>query len=77
MTHEEQKRKVFDLKRFSVKMSPTERREFEMMVKRDKDDEDLDALTLKKLQTLHEKFLPRKSKEELESIWKKIGSTDS
>jgi hypothetical protein len=77
MTHEEQKRKIEDLKRYLMKMSAAERKEFEMMVKRKKDDEDLDLLTSNKLQALHEKYLPKKSKEELELIWKKMGADHS
>ncbi len=77
MTHEEQKRKVEELKRFLMKMTASERKEFEMMVKRKKDDEDLDALTSNKLQSLHEKYLPKKSKEELALIWKIMGGDHS
>ncbi len=77
MKHEEQKRKIEDLRRFLNKMSASERMELEMMVKRKKDDEDLDSLTTNKLQALHEKYLPKKSKEELELIWKKMGGDHS
>lgn len=77
MIHEEQKRKIEDLKRFLMKMSAAERKEFEMMIKRKKDDEDLDSLTTNKLQALHEKYLPKKSKEELALIWEKMGGGHS
>jgi hypothetical protein len=77
MTHEEQKRKVEELKRFLIKMTAAERKEFEMMVKRKKDDEDLDSLTSNRLHALHQKYLPKKSKEELALIWKKIGGDHS
>jgi hypothetical protein len=72
MTSVEQRKMVQRLKRIVVKMKPDDRRAFEMMAKRDHDDEELDVLAMMKLQELHAKFFPMHSKESLEEKWKKL-----
>jgi uncharacterized protein (DUF2236 family) len=72
MTSVEQHKMVQRLKQVLMKMNPDERRAFEMMVKRDCDDEELDALTMAKLQQLFTKFYPKHSKRDLEDRWKKL-----
>jgi hypothetical protein len=74
MTSVEQHKMVQQLKQKTSKMKPEERRMFEMMAKRDKDDEDLDTLTFAQLKQLHQKFYPKHSKVELEDRWKKMTS---
>ena len=72
MTSVEQRKKVQRLKQVVSKMIPEERRAFEMMAKRDRDDEELDVLTMKKLDALYAKFYPGHAKESLEEKWKKL-----
>jgi hypothetical protein len=72
MMHAEQKKIIQALKCVIKKMSFEERQIFDMMVKRDKDDEDLDVLTQRKLDQLHAKYLPKKSKSEIEVSWQKL-----
>ncbi len=72
MTSAEQHKMVQQLKRALLKMSPDERREFEMMVKRDRDDEDLDSITMSKLRDFHAKYFPKHSGQDIEEKWKKI-----
>ena len=72
MTSVEQRKMVQRLKQVMTKMSSSERQSFEMMVKRDRDDEELDSLTMTKLKQLHEKFFPKQSKEALEDKWNKM-----
>jgi len=55
-----------------MKMSSGERQSFEMMVKRDRDDEELDSITMTKLKQLHEKYFPKNTKESLEDRWNKL-----
>jgi len=43
-----------------------------MIAKRIKDDEDLDKLTQEKLETLHRRYVVRKSKQDAEELWKKL-----
>jgi len=47
---------------------------FEMLLKRDRDDEDLDRLSEKKLTELHERYARKKSKKEVDELWKKLTS---
>lgn len=72
MTSVEQRKMIQKLKPVVMKMSADERRGFEMMVKRDHDDEELDSLTMAKLKQLHGKFFPKHSKEDLEDAWNKL-----
>ena len=72
MTSVEQRKMIQKLKPVVMKMSADERRAFEMMVKRDHDDEELDSLTMAKLKQLHGKFFPKHSKEDLEDAWNKL-----
>lgn len=57
MTHAEQHRMILELQDFAHKMSGREQEEFEMFVKRDRDDEDLDALSRKRLIALFETYV--------------------
>jgi hypothetical protein len=72
MTSVEQRKMVQRLKQVMMKMSSDERRSYDMMAKRDRDDEELDSLTMTKLKQLHEKFFPKQSKEALEDKWNKM-----
>ena len=72
MTSVEQHKMIQKLKPVIIKMSADERRAFEMMVKRDRDDEELDSLTMMKLKQLHIKFFPKHSKQDLEDAWNKL-----
>ncbi len=72
MTSVEQRKMVQRLKQVVTKMSSDERQAFEMMAKRDRDDEELDSLAMAKLKQLHAKFYPKHSKQELEDKWKKL-----
>ena len=55
-------------------MTSEERRAFEMMAKRDHDDEELDSLTMASLRKLQMKFFPKHSKQDLEDAWNKLTS---
>jgi len=72
MTSVEQRKMVQRLKQVTMKMSSGERQSFEMMVKRDRDDEELDSITMTKLKQLHEKYFPKNTKESLEDRWNKL-----
>ena len=70
----EQHKLIYELRDFSAKMSSAEQYEFEMMKKRDKDDEELDALSIAKLETMHKKYVIRKSKKDIEELFKRMSS---
>lgn len=72
MTSVEQQKMIQQLKLMKTKMNSDERQMFEMMAKRDHDDEDLDSLTMGKLRQLHAKFYPKHSKQDIEDKWKKL-----
>lgn len=57
MTHAEQHALIADLKDFARKMKRYDQEEFEMFVKRDTDDEDLDTMSQKKLVRLYEQYV--------------------
>ncbi len=58
MTHSEQHRIVLELKDYSRKMRRYDLEEFSMFEKRDKDDEDLDANSRKRLLELYTLYVP-------------------
>ena len=72
MTSVEQRKMIQRLKQVTMKMSSSERQSFEMMVKRDRDDEELDALTMAKLKQLYGKYFPKNTKESIEEKWSKL-----
>jgi uncharacterized protein (DUF2236 family) len=72
MTSVEQRKMVQRLRQVMTKMSPEEQRSFEMMLKRDRDDEELDSLTMANLRQLHARFFPKNSKQALEDKWKNL-----
>ena len=57
MTHDEQHKMIVHLMDYARKMKRYDQEEFEMFVKRDKDDEDLDAMSQKKLIRLFEQYV--------------------
>lgn len=62
MTHAEQHKMIVELQEYARKMSRYDQEDFDMYVKRDKDDEDLDTLSQKRLLQLHELYVVRKSR---------------
>ncbi len=58
MTHIEQQKMIAELKDYSHKMSRYDQEEFEMYVKRDKDDEDLDNRSRSRLKELYVQYVP-------------------
>jgi uncharacterized protein (DUF2236 family) len=56
-------RKMIDALRYKTsKMVPKDRYDFDMYVKRDKDDEDLDSISMKRLREIFEKYADHKDK---------------
>jgi hypothetical protein len=56
MTHADQHRLIEELRERTSRMSRSDEEFFEVCRKRDKDDEDLDDIALKKLLALHTKY---------------------
>jgi hypothetical protein len=59
MTHDEQHRMIIELTDFQRRMGRYDLEDFEMFVKRDKDDEDLDQRSQRRLMQLYEKYTGR------------------
>ena len=59
MTHADQKGMIRELQDVARKMTRAEEEMFQMFMKRNKDDEDLDLLSQGKLQKLYDAYLPR------------------
>jgi len=72
MTSVEQHMMIQKLKSVAMKMGHDERQVFEMMAKRDRDDEELDSLTMSRLRQFHAKYFPKHSKQDLEDAWNKL-----
>jgi len=59
MTHADQRGMIRELVDYARKMTRAEEEELAMFVRRDKDDEDLDALSQRRLVALYQKYLPK------------------
>ncbi len=57
MTRVEQHKMITELRDYESKMNRYDQDDFSMMVKRDKDDEDLDLVAERKLTTLYDKYI--------------------
>jgi hypothetical protein len=68
----EQHKIIRELRDYLPKMSRTDQYDFEMFAKRDKDDEELDALSIMKLEAMQRKYVVRKSKKDIEELFKKM-----
>lgn len=67
MTRVEQHKIILELRDYEQKMTRTEQEEFRMFVKRDKDDEDLDTLSKKKLDDLYTTYVTNRPKKVVKS----------
>ncbi|MEK7250798.1 MAG: hypothetical protein AAB209_10305 [Bacteroidota bacterium] len=67
MTHVEQKKIISEMREYERKMGRYEQEDFQMFVKRDKDDEDLDDISKKKLLQLYEKYVVNKPRKVVKS----------
>lgn len=68
----EQHKLIQELRDYLPKMSPADRYDFEMFAKRDKDDEELDALSTMKLEAMQRKYIVKKTKKDIEELFKKM-----
>jgi hypothetical protein len=73
----EQHKLINELEAYVGKMTSAEKYDFEMMQKRDKDDEELDQLTHAKLESMHKRFVVKKSKQEIEELFRKMTSNQN
>lgn len=71
MSYREQKKYIEALKRFERNFNRKEAEEYKMFLKREKDDEDFDSISMKKLKDLYEKYIKPVDKSKYDSFFKK------
>jgi hypothetical protein len=72
MKRDQQHKMVQSLRPHKTSMIPEDLEMFRMLEKRDRDDEDLDALALAALNRLCSQYAPKRSKDELQERWKRL-----
>jgi len=73
-----EQRNYFDiLKRYEKKLESRELEDYKMLVKRHKDEEDLDKLSMQKLQKLFEKYHVNREKKNYDNFFNKPADTES
>jgi hypothetical protein len=73
-----EQRNYFDiLKRYERKFESKELDDYKMLVKRHKDDEDLDKLSMQRLQKLFEKYHVNRDKKNYDGFFTKPAGTES
>jgi hypothetical protein len=60
MTHAEQKRMILELRDYTHRMTRDEEELFQMYIKRNKDDEDLDNVSQRRLTDMYERYVVRR-----------------
>ena len=60
MTHDEQKRMILELRDYTHRMTRDEEEVFQMYIKRNKDDEDLDNVSQRRLSDMYERYVVRR-----------------
>ena len=70
----EQHKLIQELRDYLPKMSSSDRYDFEMFAKRDKDDEELDALATAKLEAIQKRYVVRKTKQDIDALFRKLSS---
>ena len=71
MSYSRQKELLEDLRDFTRNFTAEDEYAFQMAVKRHKDDEELDAVLLQKLEEMHRKYVIRKPRFDPNSFFKK------
>lgn len=71
MRSREQKTYFETLKKYERKFERNELDDYKMLLKRHKDEEELDNLSLQRLKTLYEKYYVNREKKNLDQLFKK------
>lgn len=72
MNRQEQQRFIRDLQEYTMKMTREDLYQFEMLDMRNRDEEELDAVAQRTLERLTAKYVKRKTRADVEEIWKKL-----
>ncbi len=71
MSFREQQKYLEFLKKCEKKFTPKELEEYKMFVKRHKDDEDFDTISMSRLKNLYDKYYEKKDISRLDDLFKK------
>jgi len=71
MSIREQKKYLEELKKYESKMSFNDLETYKMFIKRNKDEEDFDTVSMKKLKELFDKYFVPGDKSKFDSLFKK------
>ncbi|VAX19749.1 hypothetical protein MNBD_IGNAVI01-2077 [hydrothermal vent metagenome] len=77
MNYRDQKKYIDALKRYENKMDSREREDFKMFVKRQKDEEEFDTVSLKTLSDLYGKYYLNRPKKSWDDLFKKPDETSN
>jgi transposase len=72
MSYRDQVKYIETLQRFERKMDPKEKEELKMFVKRHKDEEEFDSVSMKRLKEIYDKYNIPVDKSKYDSFFKKI-----
>ena len=71
MSFRDQQKYLDLLKKYERNFSPEDKYVYDIFVKRNKDDEDFDTLSMKKLKDLHDKYYVPVDKSKFDALFKK------
>jgi hypothetical protein len=77
MSSHEQRHYFEILKRYERKFEIKEIDDYKMLLKRHKDDEDLDKLSMQRLKHLYEKYHVQREKKNFDQFFKKVDDSNS
>lgn len=77
MAFRDQQKYLDYLKRFENKMTRDELEDYKKFVKRQKDDEDFDTVSMKRLKDLYDKFFVSVDKSKYDHLFKKSNESDN
>jgi hypothetical protein len=70
MGFREQKKLLEELRRFENKMTPKDLEAYKMFVKREKDEEDFDTVSMSRLRVLHQTYFASRPKPDISKYFK-------
>ena len=71
MSYRDQVKYLETLQRYERKMDPKEKEELKMFIKRHKDEEEFDSLSMKRLKELHDKYYTPVDRSKYDAFFKK------
>ena len=76
MSYRDQKKYLDVLKRYERSFTREEEEDYKMFIKRQKDDEDFDSVSMARLKALHDKYYKPVDPSKYDHLFKKPGDSD-